>query len=346
VSQATTYAGVVQKGIESGEWEKKLQENKYVGPWVKRLSDLSKPSNDEKQNDGSPDDQQKTNPDDAPKNDAPAEPTPEPESSQPAPAKPDTETDRDQSSKDNSTSEASAPAEDAPDEGGFNWSVFGMPSSSSLASAARSFTSRVGSLMTGLGWVGMQLLITMMCLFFFLRDRHSVLGGLQNLMPLSKTESERIFRRVNDTIHATIFGSLTVALVQGFMGGLMFWFLGLPSPLFWGALMGLLAVVPVLGTFVIWAPTAAWLALQGDWTKAIILVSWGAIAIGLIDNLLYPFLVGNRMRFHTLLVFFSIVGGLSVFGAAGIILGPVLLAVADGLMQIWHARIDRARQSA
>jgi len=86
--------------------------------------------------------------------------------------------------------------------------------------------------------------------------------------------------------------------------------------------------------------------MQGDVTKAIILVGWGAVAIGLIDNLLYPFLVGNRMRFHTLLVFFAIVGGLGVFGAAGIVLGPVLLAVADGLLQVWHHRIDRARQNA
>ena len=119
----------------------------------------------------------------------------------------------------------------------------------------------------------------------------------------------------------------------------MFWLLGLPSPLFWGAIMALLAVVPVLGTFVIWAPAAAYLALRGDWTKALMLASWGAIAIGLIDNFLYPFLVGNRLRFHTLLVFFAIVGGLSLFGASGVILGPLLLATADALLEIWKRRI-------
>ncbi len=96
----------------------------------------------------------------------------------------------------------------------------------------------------------------------------------------------------------------------------------------------------------IWAPTAVWLAINGDWTRAAILASWGGIAIGLIDNFLYPYLVGNRMRFHTLLVFFSIVGGLSVFGAAGIILGPILLAVADGLLQIWRHRMAVARSGS
>jgi len=102
--------------------------------------------------------------------------------------------------------------------------------------------------------------------------------------------------------------------------------------------MGVLAVIPVLGTFVIWMPTAIVLALQGDWTKAAILVTWGALAIGLIDNLLYPFIVGKRMRFHTLVVFIAIVGGIALFGASGIVLGPVVLAVADALLDIWRRR--------
>jgi predicted PurR-regulated permease PerM len=123
------------------------------------------------------------------------------------------------------------------------------------------------------------------------------------------------------------------------MGGLIFWWLGLPSPLLWGAIMALLAIVPVLGTFVIWGPTAIWLAISGEWSKAILLTAWGGIAIGLIDNFLYPYLVGRRMRFHTLLVFFAIVGGIAVFGACGVILGPLVLAVADALIEIWRRRL-------
>jgi predicted PurR-regulated permease PerM len=197
---------------------------------------------------------------------------------------------------------------------------------------------RIGGMIGSVAWLGMQAFITLMSLFFFLRDRHEVIATLRSLLPLSSKEVDDIFQRVDDTIHATIFGSVMVACVQGLMGGLIFWWLNLPSPILWGAIMGLLAVVPVLGTFVIWAPTAVYLALQGHWMNALILASWGAIAIGLIDNFLYPYLVGKRLRFHTLLVFFAIVGGLATFGASGVILGPVLLAITDALIEVWRRR--------
>jgi predicted PurR-regulated permease PerM len=216
----------------------------------------------------------------------------------------------------------------------------------SVEKAADMLTRGVGSVVTGTVWFGMQLFTTFLALFFFFRDRGPALTMLRSLLPLSRSEADQAFRRVNDTIYATIYGSVVVALVQGAMGGLIFWWLGLPAPLVWGAVMGLLAVIPVLGTFVIWAPTAAILALKGDWTSAAVLAAWGTIAIGLIDNFLYPFLVGKRMRFHTLLVFLAIVGGLATFGASGIILGPLVLALADALLDVWQARTARADAAA
>jgi predicted PurR-regulated permease PerM len=205
-------------------------------------------------------------------------------------------------------------------------------------SAIKFINQGLGSVVTGTVWLIMQLLITVLALFFFFRDRHKALAVLRSLMPLSEAETDEVFSRVDDTLHATIYGSLTVALVQGILGGLMFWWLGLPAPVLWGAIMALLAVVPGLGTFVVWAPTAIYLALRGDWTTALILAAWGGVAIALIDNLLYPFLVGKRLRFHTLLVFFAIMGGLTLFGASGIILGPLVLAIADALLHVWKSR--------
>ena len=196
----------------------------------------------------------------------------------------------------------------------------------------------VGTLVTGTGWLVMQFLVTFMSLFFFFRDRHRVLRGLRSLLPLTTSVTDRVFSRVNDTIHSTIFGSVVVGMVQGSMGGLMFWWLGLPSPLLWGAVMSILAVIPMLGTFVIWGPTAVFLFFQGEWMSAATLVAWGALVIGTIDNFLYPFLVGKRLRLHTLLVFFAIVGGVMLFGASGVILGPLLLASADALLEIWRTR--------
>jgi predicted PurR-regulated permease PerM len=131
--------------------------------------------------------------------------------------------------------------------------------------------------------------------------------------------------------------------VQGALGGLMFWWLGLPAPILWGAVMGLLAIVPVLGAFVVWLPAAKFLAARGQWGKAVILLLWGTVVVGLINNLLYPILVGKRLRLHTVPVFFAIVGGLAVFGATGIILGPVILALTDAILEIWRRRTAAGR---
>ena len=102
--------------------------------------------------------------------------------------------------------------------------------------------------------------------------------------------------------------------------------------------MAVVAVIPFLGAFVIWAPAAVFLLLEGDWGKALILTGWGVFVVGLIDNLLYPMLVGKEMRLHTLPVFFAIVGGLFVYGAPGVILGPVTLAVTLALLDILRRR--------
>ena len=112
----------------------------------------------------------------------------------------------------------------------------------------------------------------------------------------------------------------------------------MPEPLLWGVVMGILAVVPVLGAFIIWIPVALFLALEGNAGKALILTIWGAIVVGGIDNLLYPMLVGRRMKMHSIVAFISIVGGLMVLGPSGLILGPVMFTVTRVLLEIWSRR--------
>ena len=180
------------------------------------------------------------------------------------------------------------------------------------------------------------LLLTFYLLFYYLRDRHLALKSIRYLSPLSNLQMQSLYRRVGDTLHATLYGTLAVAIVQGALGGLMFWWLGLPAPLLWGVVMGLLAVIPVLGAFVIWVPAALFLLVTGSPGKALALATWGTVVVGGIDNLLYPMLVGTRIHLHTVLVFISIVGGLFVFGAAGLILGPVILTVTVALLEIWR----------
>ncbi|HWP43312.1 MAG TPA: AI-2E family transporter, partial [Blastocatellia bacterium] len=199
------------------------------------------------------------------------------------------------------------------------------------------------SLVTGSVWAVIQLLITLFVLFYFFRDRRAILRTLRSMLPLSDSEVDKVLSRVTNTIYATIYGTFVVAMIQGALGGLMFWLLGLPAPVLWGVVMGLLSIVPVLGAFIVWIPAAVLLVLEGQWVKAIILTTWGTIVVGLIDNILYPVLVGKRIRLHTLAVFFAILGGIALFGASGIILGPIVLSVTDALLEVWRRRTSNGR---
>jgi predicted PurR-regulated permease PerM len=186
----------------------------------------------------------------------------------------------------------------------------------------------------------MQTLLTLFVLYFLYRDEALAIDSLRSVLPLSERETDRLFQRVDDTINATIFGTVTVAMVQGIMGGIMFGFLGIQGATLWALIMGLLAIIPYLGTFVVWGPAAAILALQGEWGKAAILVAWGGIAIALIDNLLYPYLVGQRLRQHTVVSFVAILGGVALFGATGVVLGPVVVTLAFFLLDLWQRRTE------
>jgi predicted PurR-regulated permease PerM len=157
-------------------------------------------------------------------------------------------------------------------------------------------------------------------------------------VPLTPAETGQLLGRVAETIHATVYGTLAVAAVQGSLGGLMFWALGLPTPLLWGLVMGLLSIVPVLGAFVVWIPAAVLLVLDGSWARALILAAWGGIVVGGIDNVLRPMFVGNRLRLHTIPAFISIIGGLLLFGAPGFILGPLAATTTLLLVGFWARR--------
>jgi predicted PurR-regulated permease PerM len=216
---------------------------------------------------------------------------------------------------------------------------------SATTAMREAFSTRAPRILTGWARGAMELLVTLFALFFLLRDAPQALALVHGLLPLSETEADSLVQRVADVVWATTYGTIVVAAVQGTLGGLMFWWLGLPAPFLWGVVMGLLAVVPVLGAFVVWVPAAVFLALEGSWLKALILVAWGGIVIALIDNLLYPALVGKRLRLHTLPVLIVILGGLSLFGAAGLVIGPAVLTATVEVIRIWR-RKTRARSPA
>jgi predicted PurR-regulated permease PerM len=187
-------------------------------------------------------------------------------------------------------------------------------------------------------WTATQAAITLFFLFFFLRDREGIISTIRALLPLSREEMDQLFERLVSTVRATVSGSVIVATIQGSLGGLMFWFLGIPAAGLWGFAMVVFSVIPMLGAFVVWAPAAVYLAIQGHWTQAAILTVWGVAVVSTIDNLLYPILVGRDVRLHPLPVFVSIVGGVLIFGAAGLMLGPLIVMSTLALLEIWYHR--------
>lgn len=191
-----------------------------------------------------------------------------------------------------------------------------------------------------LGFVGgavgfiVEVFFVIFTMYYLFRDGERLRAAAYEMMPLSDERAHEIFDRTGEVIGASVYGVLVIAVVQGVLGGLAFWALGLPSSLLWGVVMIFLSMIPMLGAFIVWVPAAIYLALTGEWGKAIMLAVWGALVIGSVDNFLRPKLVGERTRLHELLVFFSVLGGLQVFGVLGIVLGPVIVAIAIALLDV------------
>lgn len=169
-------------------------------------------------------------------------------------------------------------------------------------------------------------------LFYLFRDGDGVVERLPSILPLDRSRAEALLRRAHEIITASVYGVVIIAVIQGTLGGLMFWVLGLPSPMLWGVVMTFLSTLPMLGSGLVWGPAAVFLGVTGQWGKMGVLVVWGALVIGTVDNFLRPRLVGSRTRMHDLFVFFSVLGGLAAFGIIGLLLGPVILGVTFVLL--------------
>jgi predicted PurR-regulated permease PerM len=204
--------------------------------------------------------------------------------------------------------------------------------------ASRSLTV-VGGVVGGV----VKIVLIAFTMFFFFRDGEEIRRRLYDYMPLETWRAHSVVVRTREVIQASVYGTLLLAAIQGALGGLAFWVLGLPGAILWGVVMTLLSIIPMFGAFVIWVPAAGYLALSGSWGRAIALTIWGVLVIGSADNLLRPVLVGNRTRMHELLVFFGVLGGLEAFGFIGLILGPVVIAVTLALIGIVWQEADARR---
>lgn len=182
-----------------------------------------------------------------------------------------------------------------------------------------------------------QMFFVVFTMYYLFRDGDKIFAALKDALPLENKQATAIMARARDVIGASVYGVLAIAIVQGVLGGLAFWALGVPSAIVWGVVMVFLSMIPMLGAFLVWVPAAAYLALSGHPAKAVLMVLWGTLVIGMADNFLRPKLVGERTKLHELLIFFSVLGGLRVFGVLGIVLGPVVLAITLALVDVFKA---------
>lgn len=172
-----------------------------------------------------------------------------------------------------------------------------------------------------------QFFLMLYLLFFFLRDGQMLVRKLIDTVPIGNRRERMLLNRFASVARATLKGTLIVALVQGTIGGVLFWAVGIEGALLWGVVMTLFSLLPVGGSGLVWGPAAIIFLIQGQIAKAIIIVAVGALLIGLIDNLLRPILVGRDTQMPDYLVLLATLGGLAWFGLSGFIIGPVIAAL-------------------
>ncbi len=193
-----------------------------------------------------------------------------------------------------------------------------------LAQATAQYTLSVAAGVTG---AVVSFVFVLFAVFFLLRDGERLLAGIPTLLPFEPARSEALLTHIAAVIYAGVYGIVAIALIQGVLCGGMFWVLGIPSAAVWGLMAALAGIIPVAGAALVWVPGAAYLAAQGEWTRAIVLAAWGGAVVSSVDNFLRPRLVGGRVGLSQLVIFFALLGGVQLFGLLGIVLGPVLFAV-------------------
>lgn len=188
----------------------------------------------------------------------------------------------------------------------------------------------------------MHFFIMLYLLFFFLRDGQSLVQRLRQAMPLQADVKRSLGAKFATVIRATVKGNILVAMVQGALGGLIFWLLDLHAPVLWGVLMAFLSLLPAVGAALVWLPAALYLMATDLWVQAGVLVAFGVLVIGLVDNLLRPVLVGKDTKMPDYVVLLSTLGGIAVFGINGFVIGPVIAAMAMAVWDLWVSSRDQA----
>jgi predicted PurR-regulated permease PerM len=190
------------------------------------------------------------------------------------------------------------------------------------------FTNMVG--------VAVNVVFMAFTIFFLFKDGPGFLQKIRDYLPFSEQHRDRLTSQIKDMIVSTIYGGVVVAVIQGMLGGLAFAILGIGSSVFWGSVMAIMSFVPMLGTAIVWFPASLILLSQGAYLKGFALILIGVLVISMVDNILKPLIIGGRTKMPTVIIFFTVLGGIKLFGLLGLIVGPLVFALFLSVFEIFR----------
>lgn len=214
---------------------------------------------------------------------------------------------------------------------------FSLNISQYAGQALQWLTGNLQELFTGTIRAILLLFLGTIAYFYMLRDGEQFLDTLIDISPLKKADDQKLLERLHSAVNSVIRGSLIIAVLQGIVTGVGLAIFGIPSAVLLGSIAGVGALIPTIGTTIVLAPVIGYQLISGDYFSGIGLAVWGVLAVGMIDNVLHPLLVGRGMRMHPMFIFLAVLGGIAYFGIAGLLLGPLVVSLCLGLIDIFRA---------
>ena len=207
-----------------------------------------------------------------------------------------------------------------------------------------SFLVGISSLANGSIAAAIQFLIAIFVLFYLLRDHRVFLDKLKAFLPLSDQECTQVFDSAQESVRANLYATIVTSVIDCTIGGFLFWMVGLPAPILWTIVMFILSILPIVGAGLVWVHAAIFLIMTGHVIGGLIILTWGCLTFIVVDNLLYVRLAGDRMKLHEVYALIAFMGGITVFGISGMILGPAIFAMTAALIDVWKDRVQSASQ--
>ncbi len=181
--------------------------------------------------------------------------------------------------------------------------------------------------------------LMLVTLYYLFRDGEEFLKVFKSLLPLKPQNVDHLTSVTADVLYATLYGNLLTSAIQGGLGVFILWVLGFSAPILWGIVMGVATFIPMIGTALVWLPATLYLFLTGAYLKGAILLSFSILVISQIDYFLRPYFISGKTELHSLFLFFSILGGLNLFGFLGLILGPIIIALCMSVMEFYRQEL-------